>query len=83
MKTTANEESVIRAYMNDDHVSDYGYDDPDAGAWVDGFAEDMGMSGETFSGVMGSLVRKGIIDTDGESFCLTTEGIEIAGSLLR
>ena len=81
MKTTALtdlEIKVIKAYKKDDFVNDYGYEHPEAGAWVVGFHKDCGMSGKVFSGVMSSLSKKGVILCNGESFQLSEEGIEIA-----
>ena len=75
---TESEEKVLKAYMKDDFVSDHGWDSPDAGAWSQDFHKDVGMNGTSFSGVMSSLCKKDIFWSNGESFGLTTKGIEVA-----
>lgn len=71
------ERKVIDTYKDDDFVSDYGWDDPETGTWINQFHEECGMDEKTFSGVMSSLQQKGIIWTNGASFGLTKSGIEI------
>jgi hypothetical protein len=74
MKFTELEKRVLEAFVNDDCVRDYGYQDKSAAAWVKDFHKVCKMDGKTFSGVMPSLTTKGIIWTNGESFGLTEIG---------
>lgn len=75
MKLTKLEQRVISAFMLDDYVCDDGWDSPEACTWIDGFCDDSGISASEFPGVMSSLVKKGMIKTNGEMFSLTVRGI--------
>ena len=77
VKFTDLEKMFIEDYKNDEFVGDYGWESEEARAWVDCFSDGCRLNGKQLSGVMSSLVQKGIIETDGEAFCLTSFGIEI------
>ena len=83
-KLTINEIAVLDAFTKDCYVRDHGWEDPLAGAWVDGFHEECNMSGKTFSGVMSSLIKKDILWTlgPGESFGLTDKGRKIVATYI-
>ena len=68
------EQAVLTAFVNDDCVRDYGWQDKSAAAWVKDFHKTIPMDGKTFSGVMSSLTFKGVIWTNGDSFGLTDLG---------
>ncbi len=78
---TKNEIKVIKAYKDDDFVSDFGWDNPSNAGWVKGFHNECKLDSKTFSGTMSSLVKKGIFWTNGEAFGLTNKGIQIAEKL--
>ncbi|MFW6026152.1 MAG: hypothetical protein ACOCRX_07400 [Candidatus Woesearchaeota archaeon] len=81
-KLTKLERKVIITYMNDDYVSDYGWDNEHAGAWIDVLSENCGLKGRLFSGVMSSLYKKELIIGNDECFSLTKKGIEVARTLV-
>ena len=68
------ERKVLDAWMNDENVSDYGWESKSAAAWVKGFHKVCDMEGKVFSAVVSSLCKKGIMWTNGESFGLTDLG---------
>lgn len=74
MKITELEERVLFAFVNDDCVNDDGWQSKTAATQVKGFHRSCEMDGNTFSGVFSSLVKKGILWTNGESFGLTDLG---------
>lgn len=79
------EREVLRAYAGNDHVNDYGWQDPEAAAWVDVLSddvEDCGINGKQFSGLMASLVNKGLMQTNGESCNLTQAGRQALKGIL-
>lgn len=80
------EKKVLIAFSRNDHVRDYGWQDPEAAAWVDVLSDDLetdfGMSGKVFSGVMSSLVKKGLIDTNGDSCSMTDNGRKVLKDIL-
>jgi hypothetical protein len=76
MKLTKLERKLIDLYSRDHFKDELG--DP---VWIDGYAQDMGISGKAFSGVMSSMVQKGLVYTNGESFGLTEKGIEMTETL--
>lgn len=78
---TEKEATVIRAYKEDDFVNDKGFESPESCTWVKDSHRACKMSGKEFSGVISSLVKKGIVKTDGETWSLTSEGIEVAREL--
>jgi len=78
MKLTALEKEVIEAYVDDDFVRDFGYEHPNSSTWVKSFHQNLNMSREKLSGVISSLVKKGLVYTNGESFSLTSKGIKMA-----
>ena len=87
MKLTEREIKVIKVYKEDDFVSDFekvkgdGWKSEKACTWLRHMAEDCGFSGKEFSGVMSSMVQKGLIFTDGICFGLTIKGIKEAEKL--
>jgi hypothetical protein len=76
MKLTEMEKKTITLYIEDNFKDEIG--DP---VWVDGYAQDLGITGKQFSGIMSSLSQKGFAYTNGESWGLTNEGIEAAKTL--
>ena len=78
---TETEKRVIRAFKANDIVSDNGWDHPYAATWIKGFHQDCGITSVAFPGVISSLVKKGVIVTNGESFALTDKGREVAAQL--
>lgn len=81
MKLTELEIRFIKAYKADPFVSDSGWEDENSRAWVKHMQESTGLTGKILSGVMSSLVQKGIVTTNGEGVGLTKTGIEIAGGV--
>lgn len=75
---TPREKQVIIAYKNDDHVSDNGWDYFGSQAWIDILSDNSNIKGKAFSGIISSLVKKGLMFTDGEAIGLTKLGIKIA-----
>jgi len=82
-KLTENEWKLINAYQHNDYVSGDGWDNPYSAAWVEDFAFSCGewgkfdvLKGKSLSGIISSLCKKGIMQTNGESFYLTEKGIE-------
>ena len=81
IKLTEKEIAVIRAYKEDDFVNDKGFESPEACTWVKESHRACKMNGREFSGIISSLVKKGLVVTDGETWKLTSVGIEAARSL--
>ena len=81
MELTSNEKKVIKAYKDDDFVSDLGWRHKDAATYVKDFHQDAGLDGKAFSGTMASLAKKKVIWTDGWIFGLTETGKNIAEKL--
>ena len=75
------ERIFIEDYKVDNFVCDFGWDHPDAEAWVDCYSDECRLSSKQLSGVFSSLKKKGIIRTNGESFGLTDKGREVAGKI--
>jgi hypothetical protein len=81
VQITEKEIVVLKTFKDDDFVSDVGWENPKAFTWVVDFHKDCKMSGKEFSGVMSSLIKKGIILSTGESFGLSDAGREVLRTL--
>ena len=81
IKITEYEKSLIQVYIVDDIVNDYGWEHPEACGWVESicgsFSEKHGNS-ISVRGVMSSLVKKGIMYSNGEVCSLSPIGIKVA-----
>jgi len=85
MHLTEKEKQVLKAFKDDCYVGDVGWENEGAMTWTDEFSLDMqsdyGMAPSTFSGVMSSLYKKGLLYGNNESFGLTKKGVEAARSV--
>ena len=81
MNITENEKDVLEAFVEDDFISDFGWESPEAVCWVEALPH--GLKPSTFSGVMGSLAKKGLIETDGEAMSLTDAGRVELGKIVN
>ena len=75
MTLTANETAVILAI-----AFNYFSNEPGAEVWVDCINESSkpsGVTGKALSGVIASLVKKGLVWTSGDTLRLTKEGIAL------
>ena len=80
-KFTEKEIAVLNVYVNDCFVADYGWDDPCSGMWSQGIGDDVDFPATEVSGVISSLVKKGILCSNGATgrdatICLTEKGIK-------
>jgi len=87
MNITEKEKAILIAYKNNDIVSDYGWDSGESSAWVSVITQEAiekyGLEKTISSrGIFSSLVKKGLIVTNGESFAITNKGIEVIKTLL-
>ncbi len=73
---TEKEMAVINAILNSEYLSEN--TDP---VWIEGLAEEAGLTGKEFSGVVSSLVQKEIVATDGlgndGTIALTDYGVDL------
>ena len=61
MNITKLEKQWLIAYMQNDIVSDYGWEDKDACGWTVSISDDSNIVSVSVSGVISSLVKKGLI----------------------
>lgn len=70
-RITELEEKMLVAMPDDTFYQE----DMDNRMWIDYFIDELDMDNKKARGVFASLVRKEMIDSNGESFELTTKGI--------
>lgn len=84
---TEKEKITLLAYIEDDIVNDYGWESPQASAWVGGYWEDLiekrGVQKKSIPGIVGSLQKKGVVYTNGDSLKLTELGRNTVSELLN
>ncbi len=83
LNLTENEAKVIKAFMENDIVSDHGWEHPEACTWTKDFHDEAGLDGKTYSGVFASLTVKELVWTNGEYWGLTELGREAANRIER
>ena len=77
---TQAERQLLITYVKDPYVRDFGWHHKEAGAWINVLSDEMQsqhINKHQFSGIFSSLVKKGVISSNGEDCCLTPMGMEI------
>ena len=77
MKVTEKQAAFLIKFVNNDIVSDHGWEDTDASAWNADLCED-----RSEAAVFGSLLRLGLMADNGESCWLTDAGRVVLRNLL-
>jgi len=83
---TKNQQLVLRAFITNDHVGDWGWDDPTSAAWTDILMDDckvLGLEGKALSGTISKMLQEGLLRKNcPESLGLTDKGRAAAKRLI-
>jgi len=84
---TGLEKQWLLAYMQNDIVNDYGWKDKDSCGWTVSISEDSDIVPRSVSGIISSLVKKGLIivqnHTEDSECKLTDKGIDICRKIQK